>query len=64
MAVKEKQLKIKLKRGIAKADKKQAKVLNALGLRKTNDIVFHDASPTIQGMITKVIHLVEVTQNK
>jgi len=61
---KKKQLKIKLTRGIAKADTRQTKVLTALGLRKSQQEVEHDASPTIMGMINKVQHLVTVTENK
>jgi large subunit ribosomal protein L30 len=60
MAVETKKLKIKLVRGISAADKKQIKVLSALGLRRTGRQVEHSASPTILGMINKVSHLVEV----
>lgn len=59
-----KKLSIRLKRGIAKADTKQRKVLEALGLRRTGGIVQHGDGPTIMGMINKVAHLVEVTVNK
>ncbi len=60
---KKKKLSIKLVRGIAKADKKQTKVLEALGLRKSGRVVQHDDGPTIMGMLVKVAHLVEVTKN-
>jgi|NOAtaT_6_FD_contig_41_1180202_length_579_multi_2_in_0_out_0_2 large subunit ribosomal protein L30 len=60
MATETKKLKIKLVRGISAADKKQQKVLLALGLKKTGREVEHNASPTILGMINKVSHLVEV----
>jgi len=65
MATKEKkkELTIKLVRGRAAANKKQAKILDALGLRKTHALVQHDASPTILGMIDRVKHLVEVIKN-
>lgn len=64
MTTKQKDLTIRMKRGMAKADKKQQKVLTALGIRRTGDVVFHDASPIIKGMLVKVNHLVEVTNNK
>jgi large subunit ribosomal protein L30 len=57
---KRKKLSIKLVRGISAASSKQAKVLEALGLRRTNAIVSHFDSPTILGMIKKVSHLVQV----
>lgn len=63
MATKEKKLSIKLVRGYKAADKKQQKVLEALGIRKSQQVVQHDDSPTIMGMINKVSHLVEVTKN-
>ncbi len=58
-----KKLKIKLVRGISKADKKQTKVLEALGLRRSQQEVEHGDGPTIMGMINKVKHLVTVTEN-
>jgi len=60
---KQKKLSIKLVRGKAKASKKQALVLESLGLRRSQAVVQHDDSPTILGMINKVSHLVEVTKN-
>lgn len=60
MSTKTKKLSIKLIRGTAAADKKQQKVLTALGLRRSKQVVEKDASPTILGMINKVSHLVEV----
>ncbi|MFM7458373.1 MAG: 50S ribosomal protein L30 [bacterium] len=57
---KRKKLSIKLVRGISAASDKQSKVLEALGLRRTNAVVVHFDSPTILGMIKKVSHLVQV----
>ena len=56
-----KKLRIKLVRGIAAADKRQAKVLESLGLKKSKQTVEHFNGVTIMGMINKVSHLVEVT---
>jgi large subunit ribosomal protein L30 len=63
MATKKKDLSIKLVRGLAPADQKQTRVLQALGLRRSKQVVEHDNSATIQGMINKVAHLVEVIKN-
>ena len=40
--------------------KDQKLTLDALGLRKLNRVVEHEATPQILGMINKVRHLVEV----
>ncbi len=58
-----KDLRIKLYRGRAKADVRQGKVLDALGLGKSKSEVEHNDSPTIRGMLRKVAHMVEVTKN-
>ncbi len=40
---------------------RQKKTLDALGLRKMNQVVEVEATPQILGMVNKVSHLVEVT---
>jgi large subunit ribosomal protein L30 len=40
--------------------KTQKRTLEALGLKKLHQIVEHDATPAIIGMIAAVSHLVEV----
>ena len=40
----------------------QKRTLDALGLRKINQIVEHDDTATIKGMINKVQHLVTVVE--
>ena len=40
--------------------KEQRKTLDALGLRKMNAIVEHNATPQILGMVKKVSHLIAV----
>ena len=40
----------------------QKRTLEALGLRKLNQVVEHDASPTILGMVNKVKHLISVEE--
>ena len=55
-------LKITLKRSAIGRNKKQRLTLQALGIRKLNQTVFHNDTPQIRGMITKVRHLVEVKE--
>ncbi len=40
----------------------QKRTLEALGLRKMNQVVEHDATPQILGMVNKVQHLVSVEE--
>tara|TARA_R110002012_G_scaffold107773_5_gene249898 strand:- start:597 stop:776 length:180 start_codon:yes stop_codon:yes gene_type:complete len=53
-------LKIKKVRSAIKRPLRQKRTLEALGLRKINQVVEHDDTPVIQGMIAKVEHLVSV----
>ncbi len=41
---------------------RQKKTLEALGLRKINGTVEHEATPQIKGMVAKVSHLVTVEE--
>ncbi|MBO3098448.1 50S ribosomal protein L30 [Gelidibacter pelagius] len=40
----------------------QKRILESLGLRKMNQVVEHDDTPSILGMINKVQHLVSVEE--
>lgn len=40
----------------------QKRTLAALGLKRINQVVEHDATPTIVGMVNKVKHLVSVEE--
>ncbi len=53
-------LKVKKVRSAIKRPLRQKRTLEALGLRKINQVVEHDDTPVIQGMIAKVEHLVSV----
>ncbi|CAL2101924.1 50S ribosomal subunit protein L30 [Tenacibaculum sp. 190130A14a] len=44
--------------------KNQKRTLEALGLRKMNQTVEHEATATILGMVNKVQHLVSVEEVK
>lgn len=48
-----------IKSGIDRSER-QKRTLQALGLRKINSTVEKELTPQIQGMITKVNHLVKV----
>ena len=41
---------------------RQKRTLISLGLKKLNQTIEHDASPTIIGMVNKVQHLVSVKE--
>ncbi len=53
-------IKIKQVRSRINCPKDQKQTLDALGLRKMNAVVEHEATPSILGMVNKVKHLVEV----
>ena len=53
-------IKIKQVRSKIKLPKVQKLTLEALGLKKMNAVVEHEATPAILGMVAKVKHLVEV----
>lgn len=54
-------IKIKQVKSRIKCPAVQKRTLDALGLRKMNQIVEKEATPQILGMVNKVRHLVEVT---
>ena len=55
-----KQLEITLKRSVIGRKENQKKTVRTLGLKKINDTVIHNDTPSIRGMINTVSHLVEV----
>ena len=55
-------IKIKQVKSRIGAPADQKRTLDALGLRKLNRVVEHVDTPSIQGMITKVKHLVKVVE--
>ncbi|HHE04675.1 MAG TPA: 50S ribosomal protein L30 [candidate division WOR-3 bacterium] len=57
-------IKVKLVRSLIGVPEKQRRIVRALGLRKLNKIRIHKDTPSIQGMITKVNHLVIVEREK
>ncbi|MBV8711760.1 MAG: 50S ribosomal protein L30 [Solirubrobacterales bacterium] len=45
------------------SDQRQRDTLRSLGLRRIGQRVQHDDTPQIRGMIAKVAHLVEVSED-
>ena len=57
-----KKIKITLVKSVIDRSERQKKTMIALGLKKMNATVEVEATPQIQGMITKVQHLVKVEE--
>ena len=55
-------IKIQQVRSRIRCPKDQKRTLVALGLRKLNQIVEHEATPSILGMVNKVRHLVLIVE--
>ncbi len=55
-------IKVKQVRSKINRPERQKRTLEALGLRKMNQVVEHEATPQILGMVNKVSHLVEVIE--
>ena len=53
-------IKIKQVRSRIGKPKDQKRTLDALGLRKMNAVVEHNATPQILGMVKKISHLITV----
>lgn len=57
-----KKLEITLVRSFSGLKPKQEATVKALGLRKIRQRVVHDDTPTIRGMIARVVHCVKVDE--
>jgi len=57
-----KKIKVTQVRSVINRPKRQKATMEALGLRKLNQTVEHEATPQILGMIAKVSHLVKVEE--
>lgn len=53
-------IKVKLVRSAINRSKTQKRTLEALGFKRLQQVVEHEATPSILGMIASVSHLVEV----
>jgi len=57
-------IKVTKVRSAINRDKRQKRTLEALGLKRIGQVVEHDATPNILGMVNKVKHLVSVEETK
>jgi len=55
-------IKVTLVKSAIGRPERQKRTLVSLGLKKLNQTIEHDATPTIVGMVNKVQHLVSVTE--
>jgi large subunit ribosomal protein L30 len=55
-------IKVKQVRSAIRRTARQKATIQALGLRKLNHVVEHEATPQILGMVKKVQHLVVVVE--
>ena len=55
-------IKVKKVKSAINRTKRQKLTLEALGLKKIGQVVAHDATPNILGMVKKVEHLVSVEE--
>ena len=55
-------LKVTLIRSVAHRLPNQRKIVKALGLTKTNQVVEHNKTDIIMGMVNKIPHLVEIVK--
>jgi large subunit ribosomal protein L30 len=55
-------IKVKQEKSAIKRPQNQKRTLEALGLRKIGQVVEHEATPSILGMINKVKHLVSTEE--
>jgi large subunit ribosomal protein L30 len=57
-----KRVRIQLIRSVIDEPHRNKKTVKALGLRKLNSVVEHNATPQILGMVKRVHHLVKVEE--
>jgi large subunit ribosomal protein L30 len=60
--VPDKRLKVTLTKSMIGLSPKQEATVKALGLRRIRQSVRHDDSPTVRGMIAKVVHVLSVSR--
>jgi len=59
-----KKLKIKQVRSGIGRPERQKRTLRALGFKRLNQTIEVEVSPQVQGMINKVMHLIEIEKDK
>lgn len=58
------QLKVTLKRGLSGSTDRQRQTVKGLGLRKRHHTVVVEDTPSVRGMIQKVIHMIDFEEVK
>lgn len=56
----DKKIKVTLKRSLIGSTERQKKVVKALGLSRIDQVVEHNDSDVINGMVNKISHMVSV----
>ncbi|SDB66771.1 LSU ribosomal protein L30P [Flavobacteriaceae bacterium MAR_2010_188] len=59
-----KKIKVTKTKSAINRPKNQKRILESLGLRKIGQVVEHEATSSIMGMVSKVNHLVSVEETK
>ncbi len=57
-------IKVKKVKSAINRTQRQKRTLEALGLKKIGQVIEHDATPSVLGMVNKVSHLVSVEESK
>jgi large subunit ribosomal protein L30 len=57
-----KKIKVTLIRSVIGKPEKQRRIIKAMGLRRLHQSVTHNDTPSIRGMIHKMSHMVEVSE--
>jgi large subunit ribosomal protein L30 len=57
-------IKVKKVKSAINRTQRQKRILESLGLHKMNQVVEHDDTKSIRGMVSKVQHLVSVEETK
>jgi len=55
---------IKLKKSVITSNERQKANVRGLGLRKTGSVSTLENTPSVRGMIKKVIHLIDIIEEK
>lgn len=55
-------IKVKQVRSVINRPKRQKDTMVALGLKKMNQVVEHNDTPQIRGMVARVSHLIEIVE--
>ncbi len=55
-------IKVKQVRSVINRPKRQKDTMIALGFKKMNQVVEHNDTPQIRGMVAKVSHLIEIVE--